>query len=105
MPETALLISILVFAGIMFLGSGIYSYYNRRKNQRELVRKIKSGTEGSHSGENFSDQYKDTDGTGSFKKHFLSITKSLGSIIKPKIAAARTVDELYCHHYPLHHRC
>jgi tight adherence protein C len=84
MPETALLISILVFAGIMFLGSGIFYYYNYRKSQRELIEKIKGGTEGLNSGGNSGDQSKDTDSASPVKKYFLKIVDPLGSLIKPK---------------------
>jgi tight adherence protein C len=84
MPETALLISILVFAGIMFLGSGIFYYYNNRENQRKLVEKIKRGTEDTHSGGNSDGQSKDSDGAVSVKQYFLKIVDPLSSLIKPK---------------------
>jgi tight adherence protein C len=84
MPETALLISILVFAGIMFLGSGIFYYYNSRKNQRELIEKIKGGTAELNSGVNSADQTQKADGTGSVKEYFLRIVDLLSSFIKPK---------------------
>ena len=84
MPDTSLIISILVFAGLMLLGSGIFYYYNNRKKQRVLVEKIKRGTEASPAGGNMGDKPQDTDGAGSFKKYILSIVNPLGSLIKPK---------------------
>jgi tight adherence protein C len=84
MPDTILLISILVFAGTMFLGSGTFYYYSNRKSQREVVEKIKRGPEGPNVGGNAGGQSKDADGAGSIKQYFLGLVNPLGSLIKPK---------------------
>jgi tight adherence protein C len=81
--DTALLISILVFAGTILFGSSIYYYAGFRRERGRLVEKIKGGTEGfgieDTAGERDGNDGKDN----FFRRHFLSVTESLGNMIKP----------------------
>jgi tight adherence protein C len=82
--DTALLISVLVFAGTILFGSSVFYYVNSRRERGRLIAKIKGGTEV------FATEEPAGEGDGNdgkqnlFRTHFISITESLGNIIKPK---------------------
>ena len=82
--DTALLISMLVFAGTILFGSSIYYYAGFRRERGRVVEKIKGGTEG-FAAEEPAGGSDGNDGKGNFiRRHFISVTESLGNIIKPE---------------------
>jgi tight adherence protein C len=82
--DTALLISMLVFAGTILFGSSIFYYAGFRRERGRLVEKIKGGTQGFGIEETAGESAGNDGNDNFFRRHFISVTESLGNIIKPE---------------------
>jgi len=83
MINTAVLISVMVFAGVMLLIIGAYYRLKFREDKHRLTDKIQG--KGNAASDDVVHGRKDNSLKGGFfKKHFLDITNSVGNIAKPK---------------------
>ena len=84
MGNTALIISVLVFAGITMISCGLYYYVILRNKRVALVDKIKHATDVSDLEEAKSGHPDKHNQDGSAGKHISTLLLQLGNIIKPK---------------------
>ena len=82
--DITLLISMLVFAGTILFGSSIFYYVGFRRERVRVVEKIKGGTQGFGIEETAGGRDGNNGKGNFFRRHFISITESLGNIIKPE---------------------
>jgi tight adherence protein C len=83
MIDTAVLISVMVFAGAMLLILGAYYHVKFREGKQRLTDKIQ-GRGVAASGDVASDRNDNSLKKGGVKKNFLDITNFVGNIAKPK---------------------
>lgn len=81
MPDTALLISMLVFACISFVTLGLFFIFNIRERQQGLINKIKKGTDRPSPEKKVTSLSNDSDIKNFF---FTNILSPLGNFLKPK---------------------
>ncbi len=82
--DTAFFISILVFTGVMLLGSGMFYYAGHRKKQRRLMDKIKGEAGEFNLEETLNASFKDSVSGNFLKRYFLNVIDSMGNLLKPK---------------------
>jgi tight adherence protein C len=81
MQDNALLISILVFTGIILLSSGLFYVFNISIKRKGLIEKIKKGTEEPPGEEKINSRSNNSDNKSSIS---FNILESLGNPLKPK---------------------
>lgn len=81
MIDTVLIISFLAAIGVLILFAGIFSFYNLRRERKNVINKIR-GVETESGMEGTIDIFSPED--RGVKKHFLKFISSLGNRIKPK---------------------
>ncbi len=77
MFSSEVIVSILIFTGMLLLIFGIYSYIHYHKGRWELSRRIKQIEDEGPTG-------KEADSFGKMKDYFLNLIGSLGHFVKPK---------------------
>lgn len=84
MPDTALLISILLFAGLVLSLSGVYLFIQYRSSQQNLVEKIRTGTDKLTAAEKLEASSQNPGSDSAIRKYFLYVIGVMADLIKPK---------------------